>query len=157
MNNETQLTPPTEPTPPPRRYLSKEEQTVVVRLIQKMLGLGKYASEIKTAIAARYGLSRRSATRYLQRARREMQEFVDRDDHRHRTDSFYFYLSVIENPDSTQRERLRARERIDKVMGIELPNQYHQGRKFNRTVEELENMTDEEFQAHYKKVVKQFN
>ncbi|QDV21102.1 hypothetical protein Pan153_57840 [Gimesia panareensis] len=154
MNNEQQFSTTTEPTPSPRRYLSKAEQTVVVRLIQKMIGLGKFTSEIKTAIAARYNLSRRSATRYLHRARHEMQEFVERDDDLHRTESFYFYLSVIENPDSTGNQRLRARERIDRIMGIELPNQYHQKRKFSKSVEEIKSLSDEEFQAYYDKLMR---
>ncbi len=154
MDHAQQLSTTTESTPSPRKYLSKDEQSVLVRLIQRMIGLGKYKSEIKTAIAIRYHLSRRSATRYFDRARNEMQTFVERDDDLHRTDSYYFYLGIIENPDSTQHERIRARERIDKIMGIELPNQYHQSKKFNKTVEELENMTDEEFQAYYNKNVK---
>ena len=147
----------TETTTPPRRYLSRDEQTVVVRLIQKMIALGRYASDIKTAIATRYNLSRRSATRYLHRARREMQEFVERKDDEHRTDSFYFYRSIIEDPESSRHERLRACERIDKLLGIELTVKYTQSRNFNKSIEEIENMTDEELNDYYNKLKKKYS
>ncbi|QDT27823.1 hypothetical protein Enr10x_31570 [Gimesia panareensis] len=142
-------------TSTPRKYLSKDEQTVVVRLIKKMIGLGRYTSEIKTAIAAEYGFSRHSVTRYVNRARREMREFVEQDVDLHRVESYYFYRSVFDNPDSTQHERLRARERIDKIMGIELPNQFHQNKKFNKSLEEIQNMSNEELDHHYEKLIKQ--
>jgi hypothetical protein len=153
MNSETTSASMTVSTP--RKYLSKDEQTVLVRLIIKMIGLGKYTSEIKTAISAEYGLSRHTATRYVNRARRVMRSYVERDIKQHRADSFYFYRSVIDDPESTQHERLRARERIDKIMGLEIPSKYQLNQQFNMSIEEIENMSDEELQAHYDKLVKQ--
>ena len=144
-------------SPKPRAYLTQDQQTTVVRLIKKMITRGKYMSEIKSAIAAEYHLSRRSVERYMTRARREMREFVEQDVEFHRAESFYFYRSVLENSESTPHECLRARERIDKILGVEIPYKFHLKKRRELTVQQVQNMSDEELQAAYDKMLKEFD
>lgn len=152
-----QVSPQSTTTPSPRRYLTQDEQTVIVRLIKKMIGLGRFTSEIKTAISAEYGLSRHSVTRYVNRARREMREFLEQDLDQHRADSYFFYRSIIEHPDASNHERIRARERIDKIMGLEIPSKYQLNQDFNKSIEEIENMSDEELDTYYNKLKKKYS
>jgi len=130
------------------------QKTQALRLVKKMLAMGNYPSQIKTAIAAKYHLSRRSVERYMTRARREMEEFMDEDTRQHRADSYYFYLGIIENVESTQSERFRARVRLDKLLGIEIPSSFHQKNEFKLKPQEIQNMSDEEFEDAYKKAMK---
>ena len=93
----------------------------------------------------------------MTRARREMREFVEQDVEFHRAESFYFYRSVLENPESTPHERLRARERIDKILGVEIPYKFHLKKRRELTVQQVQNMSDEELQAAYDKMLKEFD
>ncbi|WP_298861937.1 hypothetical protein [uncultured Gimesia sp.] len=145
------------PTKPKRRQRrTKEQRTLILRLIKKMIGLGKYASEIKTAIADQFQLSPRSVERYLSSARREMRQRLETPLEQHRADSFYFYRSIIDSPESNTRDRIRARERIDKLLGTDSatpfkPDPWVEG----LSPEDIKNMTDEELEAAYQRISKE--
>ena len=145
------------PSPPKRRQrISAEQRTLILRLIKKMIGLGKYASEIKTAIADQFHLSPRSVERFITSARREMLEHVEMPLEQHRADSYYFYRSIIDAPESTTRERMQARERIDKLLGSDSvirfrPDPWEEG----LSPDDIKNMSDEELEAAYQKAIQQ--
>ncbi|MCA9014062.1 MAG: hypothetical protein KDA74_25515 [Planctomycetaceae bacterium] len=142
----------TEKTRKTRQYLSEEDRERVVRLIKKMLGMGKYSSDIKQAVAQEFQLSRRSVERYLKRARQEMVARMGVSLECHRAEAFYFYRSVINNQNAHPREQLRARERLDKLLGLEIPVKMHTEPEL--TPAELQAMSDEEFNALYEKQMK---
>jgi len=98
--------------------LSNQQKQQLVDQIKKMLGTGRFASEIRQEIAEEYGLSNRSVGRYLKRARREMIERIQAPVKVFRIESYYFYRSILNNPESTPQERLLARKRIDKLFGF---------------------------------------
>lgn len=135
-----------------RQYLSEEDREQVVRLVKKMLGMGKYSSDIKQAIAQEFQLSRRSVERYLKRARKEMLKCTEVAVEKHRSDAFHFYRSMINNPKAHPREQLRARERMDKLLGLDIPARVHEEPEL--TTAELQAMSDEEFNAYYEKQMK---
>lgn len=135
-----------------RTYLSKEDREHVVRLVKKMLGMGKYSSDIKQAVAQEFQLSRRSVERYLKRARQEMVYRMQVEPDVHRAESYYFYRSVINNPNAHPREQLRARERMDKLLGLEIPVVVQADSDLSPA--KLQAMSDEEFDALYEKRMK---
>ncbi|QDT45318.1 hypothetical protein Pan241w_54380 [Gimesia alba] len=135
-----------------RTYLSKEDREHVVRLVKKMLGMGKYSSDIKRAVAEEFQLSRRSVERYLKRAREEMVYRMQVEPDVHRAESYYFYRSVINNPNVHPREQLRARERMDKLLGLEIPVVVQADSDLSPA--KLKAMSDEEFDALYEKRMK---
>ena len=137
-------------------HMTAEQRTLILRLINKMIGLGRYSSEIKTAIVDQFHLSPRSVERYLRSARREMVERVEAPLEQHRADSFYFYRGVINSVESSTRERMQARERIDKLLGTDSvvrfkPDPWEEG----LSPEDIKNMSDEELQAAYEKQIKE--
>ncbi len=146
----------TNPSHPKRRQrVTKEQRTLILRLIKKMIGLGRYSSEIKTAIADQFHLSPRSVERYIRSARHEMCQRLDIPLEQHRADSFYFYRSIIASPKSTTRERMQARERIDKLLGSDSrvrfqPDPWEEG----LSPDDIKNMTDEELEIAYQKAIK---
>lgn len=135
---------------------SKEQRAQIIQLIIKLLSMSKYTSDIKQAISEKYDLSRRSVDRYLTSARREMVKRVNLPAEVHRAESLYFYLSIINDPDSTQRDRLRARERIDRLLDLDLSSITQARREFERTSQEICDMSDEEFQVYYNQKLKEF-
>ncbi|WP_339732503.1 hypothetical protein [uncultured Gimesia sp.] len=141
-----------ETSPKKRQSLSLDQRKLVLRLIRKMLGMGKYTSDIKQAVAQEFHLSRRSVERYIKRARKEMVERTGISVEYHRSDAFHFYRSMINDPKAHPREKLRARERMDKLLGLDMPVKTHLEPEL--TPAELQAMSDEEFNALYEKRMK---
>lgn len=141
-------------TPPKKRTrINRDTQARIVLLIQKMLTHGHFTGDIKDAISEKFRISGRSVERYITRARREMQQEVENYLERHRADSFFFYRSIVDNPNSADRDRLRARERIDKLLSLDTqaPSEKDPA---DFKLEDLKKMTDEEFDALYQKNLK---
>ncbi|WP_339731791.1 hypothetical protein [uncultured Gimesia sp.] len=128
----------------PRMSLTEEQKTQALRLVKRMLAMGSYPSDIKTAIAGKYHLSRRSVERYMTRARHEMDECMDEDILQHRAESHQFYRDIIANEKRSVTERLHARKRLDKLLGLEIHRHDHQKSKPKLTAQQVQNMTDEE-------------
>lgn len=80
-------------------------------------------------VAAEYGISSRTVERYLRRAREQMVEETGQPKDVLRAESVEFYRTVCQDSDAEDRDRIKARERIDKVLGLEAPQQFeHSGR-----------------------------
>ena len=146
---------PSSSNPQQQQRVTKKQRTIILRLIKKMIGLGRYSSEIKTAIAHQFHLSPCSVERFMKSARREMVERVETPLEQHRADSFYFYRGVINSVESSTRERMQARERIDKLLGSDSiirfkPDPWEEG----LSPEDIKNMSDEELEAAYQKQIK---
>lgn len=140
----------TEPAQKPKRNISKEQQIQLVRLIKKMLGMAKYTSEIKKAVQQKYGLSTRSVQRYITRARREMVKHTKSSIEDHVAEAYYFYRGILTDENSTQRDRLRARERIDKLLGLDSPTRTHKKElHLDLTPAQIQAMSDEELEKTY--------
>lgn len=95
--------------------------------------------DIKRSVATKYGISTRSVERYLRRAREQMVAETGQPKDVLRAESVEFYRTVcqtqpVRGPDGepplvTTRDRLLARERIDRVLGLEAPQKLeHSGR-----------------------------
>ncbi|QDT98136.1 hypothetical protein [Gimesia aquarii] len=138
--------------------LTREQQIQLVHLVKHLLSLGKHPLEIKRAVTLEFSLSTRSIDRYITRARREMVERLEVPIEQLRAESFFFYVSVINDAKSTQRERLRARERIDKLLGLDKPIQSRGNVwQLNLTPDDIQNMSDEELEAAYQSLLKEAN
>ncbi len=140
---------------PKKTNISKEQQIQLVQLIKQLLSLGKHPSGIKQAVIREYDLASRSVERYITRARREMNKYLEVPIEQLRADSFVFYLSIINDSKILPRDRIRARERIDKLLGLEQPVHSHNhihNSDLNYTTQEIRNMSDEELEALYQKI-----
>ena len=145
------------PTLEPKRRMTKEQRALILRLIKKMFGLGKYASEIKTSIANQFHLSPRSVERYITSARREMVARVETSLEEHRADSYYFYRSIIDSPEASIRDRMHARERIDKLLGSDSVIRFKPDPwEPDLSPQDIKNMTDEELEAAYERLSKEY-
>jgi len=78
-------------------------------------------SEIRKELVAAYEVSWRQADRYVSRARELIKDDLRRSPTEHRADAYSFYRGIIEDPDVAPREKIRAQERIDKLLALEKP------------------------------------
>ena len=140
--------------PKKRTRINRDTQARIVILIQKMLTHGHFTGDIKDAISEKFRISGRSVERYITRARREMQQEVENYLERHRADSFFFYRSIVDNPNSADRDRLSAPENASTNL-LSLDTQApSENDPADFKLEDLKKMSDEEFDALYQKNLK---
>jgi hypothetical protein len=111
---------PEEPTPGAIELEIRYEFTL--RLFRKALEKGTYTKgEIKRALKKQFGISPRTCENYLREARRRYAEERDmtRDEEVER--SLGFYEGIVSNDRIEPGTRIRARERMDKLLCIEKP------------------------------------
>lgn len=109
---------------PERKTLRKptnEELHKRVRTVFDWLCSGKREHEIERLLRAEpHNLSKRSAIRYLARARDMLVAETKRSREEHRAESLATYRAILDDPESEPRDRVRAQERIDKLLGLEI-------------------------------------
>jgi hypothetical protein len=118
---------------PRRKRQSETSHPTAVELDERVLACrrllseGRYDGEVKRQVAADFNLSPRTVERYLRRARDEMVAETGREPSEHRIDSYSFYRELRGNADLATRDRLKAQERIDKLLGLEAPTKLQHG------------------------------
>lgn len=86
-----------------------------------MLTLRVSENDVERALIDRYKVSGKSAQRYLARAKRSLLDAANRPRQEHVADAYAFYCSVIANPNAKDSEKLKAQERIDRLLALDRP------------------------------------
>jgi hypothetical protein len=86
----------------------------------KLLSQGKRKEEIKKAVMRQYDVVARTVEVYLSRARVILLKQSQKSATEHRADSYALYLEIASDTKAARRDRIKARERIDKLLGLEL-------------------------------------
>jgi len=104
---------------PPKRP-TREELAERVELARHLLAMGCRKSYIKKRLRKKYGdLDHATIERYLTRAREEILAATGVPRPEHRGWSLAFYGAIRSNLRFGAKERLKAQERIDKLLGLE--------------------------------------
>ncbi len=110
----------------PTSKTKKAEIALRVEVVRQMLLLRYTKAEIKQSIAAKYGLKQRQTCRYIRWAQTILRAESKQDKADHVAEAYGFYLSITKDTTASARDRLRAQERIDKLLGLESPTKYAQ-------------------------------
>lgn len=111
-----------EEAPKKRTKPTREEMRERVALCIEMLSVRGWKKwQIKKAFREKYGSSARSVERYLSRARAILRSEVGKEDTDHLSESYAFYRSVIQSTNATIRDKIKAQENIDRLLGIRKP------------------------------------
>ena len=86
----------------------------------------KRKGEIKRAVAEKYGYGYKRTERFLSLANKLQLAKMNRDREEFRSQSVEFYEKVAMDEKEAAIVRLKAQERIDKLLGLEAPSQVHQ-------------------------------
>jgi hypothetical protein len=111
------------PEPTPRRVgpLDAEQRRVLVRTVVDLKTKGKSDDVIVAVLARQFGMDRKTARRYIRLAVRSMVREIDRDARELKAISYATYMSLVADKDVMSRDRVRARENADKLLGIVAP------------------------------------
>jgi hypothetical protein len=100
------------------RKPTEQEHAERINRTKTYLSIGMTKGEIKKELKREFGVNHRTVERYLARAREiiifELRE--NKDSHAAR--SLGFYRSVLSNPNACIRDKLRAQQRIDFMLGL---------------------------------------
>lgn len=90
-----------------------------VELCRKLLAAHVSENDIERLLTAKYGTNGRAAQRYLTRAKQSALDAASRPRHEHLADAYAFYCSLIANPNAKDADKLKAQERIDKLLALD--------------------------------------
>lgn len=138
----------------PHKKLSEPKRNEIALLVAELLSRGKTTGEIKRMIHVEYGLKPRSVEPYLRRAREAMRAETGKSVEDLRTESYYYYRSVLQDPEASHRDKLRARERIDKLLGLDKPVMTHnKNLNIDVTPEDISEMSDDELADYERRLL----
>lgn len=92
-----------------------------VRQVADLLAQGWRTSQITEAICKEYGVHWNTVTNYLRQARELLLESEGKDRRQARGEAIGFYESIIRDPGASRRDKIKARERLDEIYGIDAP------------------------------------
>ena len=103
------------------RKASKDEIEKRVRTCERLFLQGKPKSQILAVVKRLYGVRSGMAENYLRRARRNIELDQDISRVEYRAINLRCYRRFVDAPDVPPRDKIRALERIDKILGLEAP------------------------------------
>jgi hypothetical protein len=105
----------------PGRRPTVDELAERIEMCRSMLLRRVPKSTVKKAVRQRFGLDIDHGTieRYLTRAREGMLIDLTRGRQNHRATSLALYESIVADRTATHRDKVKAQERIDKLLGLE--------------------------------------
>lgn len=129
----------------PHKKLTSDQKKEAEQRTIELLAKGTRTGEVKRIIEEEFGIKRRSVEPYLRRAREAMRAETGKSVEDLRAESYAFYQSILASPDVTAREKIKARERIDKLLGLDKPVMIH-NKNLNLDIEaeDIQGMTDDE-------------
>jgi hypothetical protein len=102
-----------------RTSSKRREHAERVELCRKLLAARVSENDIERVLTAKYGTNGRAAQRYLTRAKQSALDAASRPQHEHLADAYAFYCSLIANPNAKDADKLKAQERIDKLLALD--------------------------------------
>lgn len=102
---------------------SKREHAERVAATRYFLERGFKDGEIKRLIASQTGCNTRTVEKYLALARKEMLEEHGHTKAEHEVDALEFYAGIAKNNGQKTRDRILARNAMDKILGLNKPQQ----------------------------------
>ena len=104
--------------------MAKQKPTIHTDRIQevaKMMGRGLYKSEIKTILSLKWGVCRATVLRYFVRATKLIGEHAQGTPEYHKGCSLQAYYDLLKHPKAKIRDKIKAQERIDHLLGLDQP------------------------------------
>jgi hypothetical protein len=116
----------------PAKYSEKH-----VAEVQKWLASFIPKHVIYATLRSQLQIGTRTCIRIVSRARAEMLRMTGKPKEEHRSDAYEFYTQVLSDPKQATEVKIKARERLDKLLGLDAPVQVV---NVNREGESIETM-----------------
>ena len=101
--------------------ITMKDQRRRVEQVEICLAEGWTIPEINIALSTAWGVSRKSVSRYLSKARNNLATALGETRESHRARSLHFYRQVLQNPSAKVNQKLDAQKQIDRLLGLTQP------------------------------------
>lgn len=129
----------------PHKKLSIKKQAEAAQRTIELLSNGTPNGEVKRVISKEFGIKPRSVEPYIRRAREELRSVVGQSIEDLRAQSYRFYTSVLNDPEASHSDKIKAQQSIDKLLGLPKPIMIHnKNTNLELTPEQIQEMTDDE-------------
>ena len=105
----------------PFKKATNEQIEERVTEIEMMLGRAMRRGQIVRVISEKHVVDWRTVDSYISRARENMLKRLNKTREEHRYDGLTFYESVILSNEASIADKIRARQRIDEMLGLDSP------------------------------------
>lgn len=110
---------PEQPAAPKAARPTPSDERERVELCRKLLASRASECDVERSAMREFGVGRRKARRYLALARQAMSAAAGRSREEHVAEAYAFYCSLIAGDRAKDADRLKAQERIEKLLGLE--------------------------------------
>lgn len=107
------------------RPASRQEMLLRVGLVRKLIQEGKYPSEIKRAMSKEFGIRPRVIEKYIAKAREQIRRDLGKTRIELQCEALEFYRGIVADQKQPVQARLRAREQMDRMLGLHAGFQLH--------------------------------
>ncbi len=104
-----------------KKYLKKDDEYRLVSKCCNFLSRGYKSRDIAERFNARYKICEAKSFELIRFAKKLMEEMLSETLQEHRARSLGFYQTVLKSPWSTWTDKIRAQNRIDRILGLEMP------------------------------------
>ncbi len=95
-----------------------DAEALRLRVVLELMGEGRPRGEIKKIVSSQLGIRPRSVERYMRLAQAHLRAEIGKAVIDLRSESYAFYMSVQRNAGATVSEKLKARQSIDRLLGV---------------------------------------
>jgi len=103
---------------------AREKFREITEDIRGMMSLGWVNTEIFASIKTRHGIGRAVCEVFIDHSKRQMIKHTANSKDGWIAESISFYKSITKNADAKDVDRIQARARIDKLLGLDAPQKY---------------------------------
>lgn len=100
---------------------TNNELNARIARVADLLSHGLTRTQVHEACKQEWGVGWRTSERYMARAREFLVFETKMDRTEHVAMAYQYYASILRSPRAEIREKLIARERMDKLLGLEVP------------------------------------
>lgn len=106
---------------------TNKEQDARIEQVGMCLSQGKTKSQLHAIFCERFDVCWRTVDRYITRARQVAMERMCKTKQEAICEAVSFYEGITGDPKSPMKDRMQARERLDKIFGVYQPTQVRLG------------------------------
>lgn len=139
------------PTGEEPKKTRQEQHQVKLRLVRALINEGMLPGEIKRRFAKQFDLTPRAAEKYMTEAYAQLREELGSEDHKCR--SFAFWSAQAADKSLSMRERFRAMENLDRVLGNHSPTKQATTDVTGRDVDTAKDLTPSQAKAELLKLL----
>ena len=108
---------------PAKKKLTRAQLTAdKLKTVREQIDKRVTPGDIKRQFATKYKTTPRAAERFITEVYEHIRKEVGRDPADHKADAYTFWTAIVSDPVQPLKDRMRAQENLDRILGNHAPN-----------------------------------